>query len=87
MKNSLYLEQIQANIVSKPTEITDPWAVDVSDIFPGPKESVSTIGGILGELWLLLEVLQTEQQVELKPEEVNLCHYYLLIFIACTNLC
>ncbi len=31
---------------------------------------VATIGGLLGELWLVLDVLQAEHQTELTLEEV-----------------
>ena len=33
---------------------------------------VNTIGGLLGELWLILDVLQQEQQTEIKLEEVKI---------------
>ena len=53
-------------------EVENAFAAEVTDIFPtAGKESVATIGGLIGELWLILETLQSELPYHLNSGQVN----------------
>jgi len=69
-KTSL-LEKIKEVIVSRPQEIEGPFSVEITDIINNNNAaSLATVGGLLGELWLVLDVLQAEHQTELTLEEL-----------------
>lgn len=64
------LKNISSNIVSKPQEITSALNVEIVDMISNGKEAVATIGGLLGELWLVLESLNSEIPVQIQNEQI-----------------
>jgi len=53
-------------------EVENAFSAEVTDIFPTTgKESVATIGGLIGELWLILETLQTELPYHMNSGQVK----------------
>jgi len=65
-------------------EVENPFSADITDIYPTGKESsnfysfywinfilVSTIGGLMGELWLILDTLQAEDPQDIPLESVK----------------
>jgi len=65
-----FLERVQNVVQSKSVEVENPFVAEVTDIFPTGKESVATIGGLIGELWLILETLQKESPYHLSSGQM-----------------
>jgi len=69
-KKSL-LEKIQATALGvQNQEIENPFGIEITDILPTTKESLATIGGLIGELWLVLDALQEEQKIDIQLEDI-----------------
>jgi len=72
------LKSISSNVVSKPQEITSALNADIVDMVSTGKEAVATIGGLLGELWLVLESMNTEKPIEIQNEQIVQILTYIL---------
>jgi len=63
------LEQIQSTIISSGKEVDEPASsLEVSDIYPIGREAIYTIGGLLGEIWLVLDIMNQEHPLNLNVE-------------------
>lgn len=51
-------EKVEQQIVEPAKTFEDPFAIEISDIYPIGKDMIGTPGGLIGEIWIVLATLR-----------------------------